>query len=60
LPRRRTRIRPGYHKPAASTRRRPQHPIRLDAHRGVSVSVGSGLPRDMPDVTLTVRLPFGL
>ncbi|MBW8897724.1 MAG: acetate kinase [Massilia sp.] len=33
---------------------------RLDAHRSVSVSVGAGLTRDTPDVTLTVRLPFGL
>jgi hypothetical protein len=32
---------------------------RLDAHRTVSVSVGAGLTRDTPDVTLTVRMPFG-
>jgi hypothetical protein len=33
---------------------------RLDPHRSVSVSIGAGLTRDTPDVTLTVRLPFGL
>jgi len=33
---------------------------RLDAHRSVSVSIGAGLTRDTPDVTLTMRLPFGL
>jgi hypothetical protein len=32
---------------------------RLDAHRTVNVSVGAGLTRDTPDVTLTVRMPFG-
>jgi hypothetical protein len=31
---------------------------RLDAHRTVNVSVGAGLTRDTPDVTLTVRMPF--
>lgn len=31
---------------------------RLDPHRTVSVSVGAGLTRDTPDVTLTVRMPF--
>jgi len=31
---------------------------RLDAHRTVSVSVGAGLTRDTPDVTVTVRVPF--
>ena len=30
----------------------------LDPHRTVSVSVGAGLTRDTPDVTLTVRMPF--
>jgi hypothetical protein len=33
---------------------------RLDGHRSVSVSIGAGLTRDTPDVTLTLRLPFGL
>ena len=33
---------------------------RLDPHRSVDVSVGAGLTRDTPDVTLTVRMPFGL
>jgi hypothetical protein len=33
---------------------------RLDAHRSVSVSIGAGLTRDTPDVTLTVRVPVGL
>jgi hypothetical protein len=32
---------------------------RLDPHRTVNVSVGAGLTRDTPDVTLTVRVPFG-
>ena len=32
---------------------------RVDAHRTVNVSVGAGLTRDTPDVTLTVRMPFG-
>jgi hypothetical protein len=32
---------------------------RLDPHRSVDVSVGAGLTRDTPDVTLTVRMPFG-
>ncbi len=32
---------------------------RIDAHRTVNVSVGAGLTRDTPDVTLTVRTPFG-
>jgi hypothetical protein len=31
---------------------------RVDAHRTVNVSVGAGLTRDTPDVTLTVRVPF--
>jgi hypothetical protein len=32
---------------------------RVDAHRTVNVSVGAGLTRDTPDVTLTIRMPFG-
>jgi hypothetical protein len=32
---------------------------RVDAHRTVNVSVGAGLTRDTPDVTLTFRMPFG-
>jgi hypothetical protein len=32
---------------------------RLDPHRTINVSVGAGLTRDTPDVTLTVRTPFG-
>jgi hypothetical protein len=32
---------------------------RLGQHRSVDVSVGAGLTRDTPDVTLTVRMPFG-
>jgi hypothetical protein len=31
---------------------------RLDRGRTVNVSVGAGLTRDTPDVTLTVRMPF--
>jgi hypothetical protein len=31
---------------------------RLDPRRTVNVSVGAGLTRDTPDVTLTVRVPF--
>ncbi|KGF82963.1 acetate kinase [Massilia sp. JS1662] len=31
---------------------------RVDAHRTVNVSVGAGLTRDTPDVTLTFRMPF--
>jgi hypothetical protein len=32
---------------------------RLDPRRTINVSVGAGLTRDTPDVTLTVRMPFG-
>ena len=31
---------------------------RLDSQRTLSVSLGAGLTRDAPDVTLTVRMPI--
>jgi hypothetical protein len=33
---------------------------RLDAHRTVNVTVGAGLTRDTPDVSLSLRVPFNL
>jgi hypothetical protein len=33
---------------------------RLDRRRTISVSVGAGLTRDTPDLTLTLRVPFSL
>ncbi|MCD0418887.1 acetate kinase [Rubrivivax sp. JA1024] len=32
--------------------------LKLDAKRSVSVSLGAGLTRDTPDLTLTVRMPY--